>query len=91
MYQADQLPLSDIVWNGRKPNVALAVAIITASATGNSNMPYRAEPDFASVLVKAYDKYLKACATVDRKRPGAFNANYLKLVHFCREGLFLGR
>lgn len=91
MYQADQLPLGHLAWKGRKPNVALAAAIITASATKEPDMPYRAEPDFASILVRAYDRYLTACTTVDRKRPGAFNANYLKLINFCRGDLYLGR
>lgn len=91
MYQTDRLPLGNLTWKGRKPNIALAAAIITTSRTNEPDAPYRAEPDFASILVRAYDRYLRACTTIDQKRPGAFNANYLKLINFCRGDLFLGR
>lgn len=84
IYQADRLPLGSPNWKGRKPNMALAAAIITASATNEPDMPYRAEPNFASILVKAYDRYLRACTTIDRKHPKAYNANHLKIMQFLR-------
>lgn len=81
-YQADRLPLTRLEWQGRDPNVVLAVAIITASFVKKGSAEFRANPKFALKLVKAYDRYVAASNTIKRKDPNAMNVKHLKLKEF---------